>query len=105
MEAAKYAGKPKQTRRQAYLAEIDLGVSMELLLNLLEPISKAGRRLHSYPLETMLRLHLTPGRFGLNNRQIREALYEITTMRIRPAVAAGRDRAPMLKDVQVCLIW
>jgi IS5 family transposase len=79
---AEYAGKRKQTRREAFLAEMDKVVPWTDLLALIEPhYPKAGRGRHPYPIATMLRIHLMQNWFGLSDPGMEEALYEITPMR------------------------
>jgi IS5 family transposase len=79
---AEYAGKRKQTRREAFLAEMDKVVPWSDLLALIEPhYPKAGRGRHPYPIATMLRIHLMQNWFGLSDPGMEEALYEITPMR------------------------
>ena len=79
---AEYAGKRKQTRREAFLAEMDKVVPWADLLALIEPhYPKAGRGRHPYPIATMLRIHLMQNWFGLSDPGMEEALYEITPMR------------------------
>lgn len=57
---AEYSGKRKQTRREAFLAEMDRVVPWKVLLALIEPhYPKSGRPgRQPYKLETMLRIHL-----------------------------------------------
>ena len=54
-----YAGKRTQTRRERFLAEMELVVPWSGLVALIEPhYPKAGGGRKPYPLETMLRIHL-----------------------------------------------
>ena len=79
---AEYAGKRKKTRREVFLAEMELVVPWKSLLNLIEPLYPiAGNGRHPYPLETMLRVHLMQNWFGLSDPAMEEALYEITPVR------------------------
>lgn len=74
-----YAGKRKQTRRERCLAEMDQVVPWTGLLGLIEPFYlKAGGGRKTYPLETMLRIHLLLNWFSLSDPAMEEALYEIT---------------------------
>jgi IS5 family transposase len=60
----------KQTKRQKFLTEMDLVVSWQALIDLIEPhypkASKIGGR-PSYPLTTMLRVHLLQQWYSLSN--------------------------------------
>jgi IS5 family transposase len=59
-----------QTKRQKFLTEMDLVVSWQALIDLIEPhypkASKIGGR-PSYPLTTMLRVHLLQQWYSLSN--------------------------------------
>jgi IS5 family transposase len=60
----------KQAKRQKFLTEMDLVVSWQALIDLIEPhypkASKIGGR-PSYPLTTMLRVHLLQQWYSLSN--------------------------------------
>ena len=59
---AEQAGKRKKTRREIFLAEMELVVPWRALLKVIEPhYPVAGRGRRPYPLEAMLRVHLMPG--------------------------------------------
>ena len=63
---AEYAGKRKKTRREVFLAEMELVVPWKSLLALIEPhYPLAGRGRRPYPLESMLRGHLMTNWFSL----------------------------------------
>jgi hypothetical protein len=71
---AEYAGKRKKTRREVFLEEMEQVVPWKSLLSLIEPLYPiAGRGRHPYPLETMLRVHLTQNWFGLSDPAMEEA--------------------------------
>ena len=79
---AEYAGKRKKTRREVFLEEMDQVVPWKSLLSLIARVyPEAGRGRHPYPLETMLRVHLTQNWFDSSDPAMEEALYEITPMR------------------------
>ena len=79
---AEYAGKRKRTRREVFLAEMELVVPWKALLGLIEPhYPDAGRGRRPYPLESMLRVHLMQNWFALSDPAMEEALYEIASMR------------------------
>jgi hypothetical protein len=65
---AEYAGKRKKTRREVFLAEMELVVPWKALLALIEPhYPLAGRGRRPYPLESMLRVHLMQNWFSLSD--------------------------------------
>jgi IS5 family transposase len=79
---AEYAGKRKKTRREVFLAEMELVVPWKALLKVIEPhYPVAGRGRRPYPLEAMLRVHLMQNWFALSDPAMEEALYEITSLR------------------------
>ena len=76
---AEYAGKRKQTRRERFLAEMEQVVPWAGLLALIEPFyPKAGNGRPSYPLETMLRIHLLQNWFALSDPAMEERSCRIT---------------------------
>lgn len=79
---AEHAGKRKKTRREVFLAEMELVVPWKALLKFIEPhYPVAGRGRRPYPLEAMLRVHLMQNWFALSDPAMEEALYEITSLR------------------------
>lgn len=79
---AEYAAKKKTTRREVFLAEMDMVVPWAPLLKVIEPFYPvAGRGRRPYPVQTMLRVHLMQNWFGLSDPAMEEALYEISSMR------------------------
>ncbi|MDH6169443.1 IS5 family transposase [Variovorax boronicumulans] len=79
---AEHAGKRKRTRREVFLAEMELVVPWKALLKVIEPhYPVAGRGRRPYPLEAMLRVHLMQNWFALSDPAMEEALYEITSLR------------------------
>jgi IS5 family transposase len=79
---AEHAGKRKKTRREVFLAEMELVVPWKALLKRIEPFyPTAGRGRRPYALETMLRIHLMQNWFGLSDPAMEEALYENAPMR------------------------
>ena len=79
---AEYAGKRKKTRREVFLAEMELVVPWKALFALIEPhYPVAGRGRRPYPLESMLRVHLMQNWFALSDPAMEEALYEISSLR------------------------
>lgn len=79
---AEHAGKRKKTRREVFLAEMELVVPWKALLKVIEPhYPVAGRGRRPYPLEAMLRVHLMQNWFALSDPAMEEALCEITSLR------------------------
>ncbi|EYC52185.1 transposase [Hylemonella gracilis str. Niagara R] len=79
---AEQAGKRKTTRREVFLAEMELVVPWKALLKVIEPhYPVAGRGRRPYALESMLRVHLMQNWFTLSDPAMEEALYEIASMR------------------------
>ena len=79
---AEQAGKRKKTRREIFLAEMELVVPWRALLKVIEPhYPVAGRGRRPYPLEAMLRVHLMQNWFALSDPAMEEALYEIASLR------------------------
>ncbi|EBV3304297.1 IS5 family transposase [Salmonella enterica subsp. enterica serovar Enteritidis] len=79
---AEYAGKRKQTRKELFLIEMDQVVPWAGLIALIEPHypkGEGGRP--SYPLMSMLRVHLMQNWFGYSDPAMEEALYETTILR------------------------
>ncbi|RBC79906.1 IS5-like element ISXo1 family transposase, partial [Xanthomonas oryzae pv. oryzae] len=88
-------GKRKQTRREIFLAEMELIVPWKRLLALIEPhypvSGRPGRQ--PYALATMLRIHLLQQWYALSDPAMEEALHEIPTLR-RFAQLGGLDNVP-----------
>ena len=79
---AEQAGKRKKTRREIFLAEMELVVPWEALLKVISPhYPVAGRGRRPYALESMLRVHLMQNWFALSDPAMEEALYEIASLR------------------------
>ena len=79
---AEYAGNRKQSRKELFLIEMDQVVPWAGLIELIEPHypkGEGGRP--SYPLMSMLRIHLMQNWFGYSDPAMEEALYETTILR------------------------
>ena len=80
---AEYAGKPKRTRREKFLSEMEPTIPWDYLAKRIETHDpqqdKRGRQ--PYRLETMLRIHFMQQWFNLSNPAMEEALYDIASMR------------------------
>lgn len=85
---AKCAGKRKRTRREIFLAEMELVVPWKSLLGLSEPFyPEVSNGRPPYPLPTMLRVRLMQNWFGLSDPGMEEALYEIPPIRPMASVS------------------
>lgn len=79
---ADFAGKGKQTRKERFLAEMELVVPWSVLLRLIEPVyPEAGNGRRPYPLQTMLRVHLMQNWFSLSDPGMEDALYDMPALR------------------------
>jgi len=87
----------KQTKREKFLAEMDVLVPWDNLFDLIEPYypktSKKGRR-PPYPLATMLRNHLSQQWYSLSNPAMKDALIEVPIMRSFSGINMISDRIP-----------
>lgn len=92
---AEYAGKRKQTRREKFLAEMELAVPWRALLALIEPVyPKAGKGRRPYAMDTMLRIHLMQNWFGYSDPAMEEALYEVAPLRRFAKLSLSRGSVP-----------
>ena len=87
----------KRTKKEKFLAEMDQDVPWKPLLDLIEPIypkasSKGGRL--SYPLATMLRIHLMQQWYSLSDPAMEDALIEVPTMRRFAGIDLISDKIP-----------
>jgi IS5 family transposase len=90
---AEQAGKRKETRREVFLAKMELVVPWKALLKVIEPhYPMAGRGRRPYPLQAMLRVHLMQNWFALSDPTMEEALYEIASL--RTFAALGLETIP-----------
>jgi hypothetical protein len=91
----------KRTRRERFLAEMEVVVPWKALIDLIEPhypkaTSKGGRP--PYPLETMLRIHLLQQWYDLSDPAMEDALIEVPTMRRFAGIELISDRIPDERD-------
>jgi IS5 family transposase len=85
----------KATRRDVFLAEMEIVVPWSALLALIEPVyPKAGRGRQPYPLQTMLRVHLMQNWFGYSDPAMEEALYEVAPLRRFAGLSLTRGSVP-----------
>ena len=87
----------KRTKKEKFLSEMDQVVPWQPLLDLIEPIypkvsSKGGRP--SYPLATMLRIHLMQQWYSLSDPAMEDALIEVATIRRFAGIDLISDRIP-----------
>jgi transposase, IS5 family len=93
----KTAMKKKQTRREMFLAEMDVVVPWGRLLALIEPHypktgPKGGRP--PMPLGTMLRVYFLQNWYALSDPMAEETLYDSEAMRRFAGIELGDDRIP-----------
>jgi len=87
----------KRTKRELFLAEMEMVVPWKALIDLIEPhypktSSKGGRP--AYPLATMLRIHLMQQWYSLSDPAMEDALIEVPTMRRFAGIDMISDRIP-----------
>lgn len=92
-----FVKKPKTTRRQTFLAEMDRVVPWARLCALIEPHypkmgSKGGRP--PKPVSMMLRIHFMQQWFALSDPGMEEALHDMPVMRAFAGIDAGEDAIP-----------
>jgi transposase, IS5 family len=91
----------KNTRRAAFLAEMDRVVPWPALRTLMEPIyPKPGNGRPPVGLERMLRIYFLQLWFNLSDPAVEEALYESVSMRRFAGIDLGREPAP--DETTVC---
>lgn len=87
----------KRRKRERFLAEMEAVVPWASLIDLIKPHdsksgSKGGRP--TYPLMTMLRIHLLQRWTDLSNPAMEDALIEVPTMRRLTGLDLISDRSP-----------
>ena len=92
-----YERRPKATKRQRFLAEMESVIPWSRLLSVVEAAqpkmtSRGGRP--SFPAETMLRIHFMQQWFALSDPGMEEALHDIPAMRAFAKLDAGEDLIP-----------
>jgi IS5 family transposase len=98
---AEYAGKKKQTRRDKFLAEMELVVPWARLVERLRPLYPKGERGRPPTgLERMLRIYFVQQWYGLADEALEDALYDSQALRgfagIDLSVAAVPDATTVL---------
>ena len=92
-----YERRPKATKRQRFLAEMDTVIPWPRLLAVVEAAQprmtlRGGRP--SFPAETMLRIHFMQQWFALSDPGMEEALHDIPALRAFAKLDAGDDLIP-----------
>ncbi|KAF0098313.1 MAG: transposase IS4 family protein, partial [bacterium] len=92
-----YERRPKATKRQRFLAEMDAVIPWSRLLTVVDATqpkrtARGGRP--SFPAETMLRIHFMQQWFALSDPGMEEALHDIPAMRAFARLDAGEDLIP-----------
>jgi transposase, IS5 family len=90
-----WSQKGKVTRREQFLAEMDVVIPWARLLALVEPYyPKAGRGRQPLGLEKMLRIYFLQQWFNLSDPQAEDAIYDSEAMRRFARVELGDDVVP-----------
>lgn len=91
-----WSRKGKVTRRERFLAEMDLVIPWERLIAVIEPpyhsANGLGRKPHD--LERMLRIYFLQQWFNLSDPQAEDSIYDSESMRRFARVELGDDRIP-----------
>ena len=92
-----YERRPKTTKRQRFLTEMDAVIPWARLTTLVDPVqpkmTARGGQI-SYAAETMLRIHFMQQWFALSDPGMEEALHDIPAMRTFAKLDAGDDLIP-----------
>lgn len=93
--AKDYVKKPKETRKEKFLREMEAVVPWVPLLAVIEPhYPKAGNGRRPYALSTMLRIHFMQQWFGYSDAAMEEALHDVPLLRHFAGLDAGTDTMP-----------
>jgi len=92
---AEYAGKKKRTRRDKFLAEMELVVPWARLVARLRPLYPNGERGRPpIGLERMLRIYFLQQWYGLADEALEDALYDSQALRGFAGIELTRDPVP-----------
>ena len=92
---AEYAGKKKQTRRDKFLAEMDLVVPWTRLVERLRPLYPKGERGRPpIGLGRMLRIYFLQQWYGLADEAVEDALYDSQALRGFSGIDLNHDPVP-----------
>lgn len=95
LTATVFVKKPKLTKRQKFLQEMERVVPWGLWAAKVVPYYPvAGRGRRPFPLETMLRIHLMQQWFGYSDPAMEEALHDVPMLREFARLDAGEDAMP-----------
>jgi IS5 family transposase len=95
LAATDFVKKPKQTRREKFLLEMEAVVPWMRLLAVIEPVyPQAGNGRRPYELPTMLRIHFMQQWFNYSDAAMEEALHDIPLLRRFAGLDAGTDTLP-----------
>src|ERR1700681_651871 len=90
-----YSGKKKQTRRDKFLAEMELVVPWARLVERLRPFYPKGERGRPpIGLERMLRIYFVQQWYGLADEALEDALYDSQALRGFVGIELNRDPVP-----------
>jgi IS5 family transposase len=90
-----YAGKKKQTRRDKFLAEMDVVVPWARLVERLRPLYPKGERGRPpIGLERMLRIYFLQQWYGLADEALEDALYDSQALRGFASIDLNRNPVP-----------
>jgi len=93
--AHEFVKKPKQTRREKFLGEMEAVVPWEGLLWVIAPYyPKAGNGRRPYELSAMLRIHFMQQWFGYSDAGMEEALHDIPLLRGFAGLDTGLETLP-----------
>src|SRR3954453_978331 len=92
---AEYGAKKKQTRRDKFLAEMNVVVPWSRLVERLAPLYPKGERGRPpIPLERMLRVYFVQQWYGLADEAVEDALYDSQALRGFAGIELNRDPIP-----------
>jgi IS5 family transposase len=95
LSATVFVKKPKLTKRQVFLQEMEEVMPWKEWLSRIEPYyPKAGRGRRPFPLSAMLRIHLMQQWFGYSDPGMEEALHDVPMLREFAGLDAGEDAMP-----------
>lgn len=90
-----FVKKPKQTRREKFLLEMEAVVPWGRLLSVIEPhYPKAGNGRRPFELPAMLRIHFMQQWFSYGDAAMEEALHDIPLLRRFAGLDAGTETMP-----------
>jgi IS5 family transposase len=95
LAATDFVKKPKRTRREKFLIEMEAVVPWTRLLAVIDPVyPKAGNGRRPYELPVMLRIHFMQQWFNYSDAAMEEALHDIPLLRRFAGLDAGTDTLP-----------